>query len=652
MFKKIILSIVFLSSGLAAFPATRPLPVTEILGKQYYYHEIQKGESIYGIAREHGWDLDRLARLNPAASQEMKKGTRLYYPVSDTPDIDENAVDSPTVVATEEIEESMPVTHKVRRGETVYSISRLYSVTPEAIYSSNPNSRYGIKTGEELSIPQLSDKGVGKFIYYSVKPGDTLYSLAKSRNTTVEQLLKVNPGISEKNFRAGETIRIPTTPEAPEQHTELVVEDRLAGINTYKAKKNDTWKSISKKTGVDQQLLRDANIGTSRPEKDDIINIPVMESVEVPHTVAVDDPREATPEGIREIYDSIHNVAAEDMAINEVNIALLLDEPTARKDIDFSRGMLMALDEMKNGPVKINFKIVDGRGSRETVTGTLEDFNPTLIIATADKAFPAFLADYGETNSVEIVNAFDVRNDLYEENPSIIQVLTPSSFFNEQSASRIAEDFKGAKIFFTGVKDENDAIADLLEEKFPASDVRHLSTGSLEEQNFNNEDTYLIYATGQKKDEVNELLSTINRIKENNPAVSISIIGRPNWITMTEQFRDKFNGAEIIIPARCWFDSESNEGKRFNEEFADYFESTPLRSFPNFAVSGYDIARYFIETVAANGGDFNRLVTTDNNGLQTDFDLKRVSNWGGFLNPVAYLVKFRPYGFVEKVAIK
>ncbi|MDE6076822.1 MAG: LysM peptidoglycan-binding domain-containing protein, partial [Muribaculaceae bacterium] len=62
------------------FAATPDLPKTEILGKEYYYHEIQKGESIYGIARQHNWNLEELVRLNPTAASEMKKGTRLYYP--------------------------------------------------------------------------------------------------------------------------------------------------------------------------------------------------------------------------------------------------------------------------------------------------------------------------------------------------------------------------------------------------------------------------------------------------------------------------------------------------------------------------------------------------------------------------------------------
>lgn len=67
--------------ALPIFAAQPNLPKVEILGKEYFYHEIKKGESIYGIAKQHGWDLNELIKLNPNASSEMKKGSRLYYPV-------------------------------------------------------------------------------------------------------------------------------------------------------------------------------------------------------------------------------------------------------------------------------------------------------------------------------------------------------------------------------------------------------------------------------------------------------------------------------------------------------------------------------------------------------------------------------------------
>ncbi|MDE6770750.1 MAG: LysM peptidoglycan-binding domain-containing protein [Muribaculaceae bacterium] len=634
-----------LASTFSVFAATPDLPRTEILGKEYYYHEIQKGESIYGIAKQYGWDLEELVRLNPTASSEMKKGTRLYYPTG--------RVTIVTDLATDQLVEPVdaePIRHKVKKGETVYGISKQYGIPVETIYALYPNAKNGIKAGEILEFPQ-NDADLGtQYLYYVIKPGDTLYALAKKYQTTVEDILTANPGVSEKNFRIGETVRVKVNSNSKNVQTELVEEERLASIDTYKVKKKDTWSTISKKTGVDVNTLKEANENTRHLEKDEVINVPVMQTVQVEKEVIAEDPRELTSEGIQEIYDSIHQVDSDLRQLREVRLAVLLDEPTSKKDIDFTRGMLMALEDMKDAPYKIVFKVIDGSVSTENVTRALDNFEPNILVATADKSFPAFLADYGETNHIEVVNAFDVRNELFEDNPSMVQILPSPAFFNEQVAERIVSDYDRSQLIFVGTPDPNDAIAEIIKEKFPANKVKKVSTHNLGDYDFADNGSYLLYAYPQKRDEVKSILDVVGHIKENS-AADITIVGRPSWVTLTENFRDNFNDAEVIVPARCWFDPENEEGKIFNDRYADLFGGTPVKSFPNFAVSGFDIANYFIDTTVNNGGDYNKTAYNTSKGLQTDFNLKRVSNWGGFVNPVVYLLRFRPSGYVDKITL-
>ena len=132
----------------------------------------------------------------------------------------------------------------------------------------------------------------------------------------------------------------------------------------------------------------------------------------------------------------------------------------------------MALDGLKDSPFKIRLKVIDGRKSTTSVTDELDSFEPNLLIATADKNFPAFLADYGESNHLEIVNAFDVRNELYEDNPSIVQILPPSSLFNEQIAESLTEDYGNRELLMVGIEDENDGIAELLKNNFPETKTK------------------------------------------------------------------------------------------------------------------------------------------------------------------------------------
>ena len=130
-------------------------------------------------------------------------------------------------------------------------------------------------------------------------------------------------------------------------HTELVEEERLASIDSYKVKKNDTWNTISKKTGVDVETLKEANEEVSLPKKNEVINVPVVETVQVEKEIEGGGPAEMTSEHIQEVYDSIHNVDSAASMLAEVKVAMLLDEPSSKKDIEFSRGFLLALNEMK-----------------------------------------------------------------------------------------------------------------------------------------------------------------------------------------------------------------------------------------------------------------------------------------------------------------
>ena len=394
------------------------LPKVELLGNEYYVYESEKGESIYGIAKKFNWDLDEVLRLNPNAATGLVKGTKIYYPTGWLASISE--VSEPTVSPEIEIQ---PIEHVVKKGETIYGISRQYNIPLDLIYRENPSAKHGIKAGQTLILPQSKESVESKYLYYKIKQGDTLYSLAKQYNTTVEDILKANSGLSEKNFRSGETIRININTNSNRIVTELVEEERLASVDNYKVKKNDTWDTISEKTGVEVEKLKEANEATSSLVKDNLIAVPIVETIKVEREVMIEDTRELTKEGIKEIYDSIHG---EPDHLKAVTVALILDDPTSNKDADFTKGFMMALRDMGVSPFKIIVNVIDGRVATNTLLSELDMVEPNLIVATADKSFPLFLADYGETNHTEVINAFDVRTDFYEDNPSIVQIVESS----------------------------------------------------------------------------------------------------------------------------------------------------------------------------------------------------------------------------------
>lgn len=76
--------------------------------------------------------------------------------------------------------------HTVQRGETLWSIARQYNTTVEAIKQINNINNSHISHGDILIIEKLDDKS------YIVASGDTLHSIARKTNTSIEKLKALN----------------------------------------------------------------------------------------------------------------------------------------------------------------------------------------------------------------------------------------------------------------------------------------------------------------------------------------------------------------------------------------------------------------------------------------------------------------------------
>lgn len=100
------------------------------------------------------------------------------------------------------------VIHTVKKGDTLYKLSRMYNVPISRIEADN-----GIKKGRYLVIGEdLVINNSGRA--YTVKEGDTLYSIASQNGVTVNALLRSNPPLmGNPLIFPGQTLYIVPTPE-------------------------------------------------------------------------------------------------------------------------------------------------------------------------------------------------------------------------------------------------------------------------------------------------------------------------------------------------------------------------------------------------------------------------------------------------------
>lgn len=170
--------------------------------------------------------------------------------------------------------------HTVQKGETLFSVSQKYNVSVSQLMSWNNLKTNSIYTGEVLSVsnPQSNLQGITGIQTYYVKKGDTLWSIATAYKTTVQQLMSLNK-MSTSTVFVGQKLVVsqtnvsPTNPTSPSTSTQtytVKAGDTLFSISrTYNVTVNNimSWNNLkSSALYVGQKLsLNSSSISPSKP---------------------------------------------------------------------------------------------------------------------------------------------------------------------------------------------------------------------------------------------------------------------------------------------------------------------------------------------------------------------------------------------------
>jgi murein DD-endopeptidase MepM/ murein hydrolase activator NlpD len=123
------------------------------------------------------------------------------------------------------------VIHVVEKGETIYSIARSFNVDPgDLMRLNNISDASRLQAGKHLRIPlnPLSNSPAAPaYLEHRVLRNETLYSIARNNNTTVQALQEANGFSTSHVLREGELIRVPvpagdsvvTSGSPPESHS-------------------------------------------------------------------------------------------------------------------------------------------------------------------------------------------------------------------------------------------------------------------------------------------------------------------------------------------------------------------------------------------------------------------------------------------------
>ena len=210
-------------------------------------YTVKQGDTLYGISNQFGVNVNELAELNNIRGSNLQIGQVLKIP--------NKSGNNP----------SNMFIYTVKKGDSLYSIAQRYNTTVKKIQELNYLKSINLQIGQELRIPEdyKDEINLPNYINYIVKKGDSLYSIARNNNITVDNLMKDN-NLASTSLQIGQVLKIRST-----NGENYEVEDECIGIDyipkesqnvtIYTVKKGDNLYNIARQFNTSETAIMNLN---------------------------------------------------------------------------------------------------------------------------------------------------------------------------------------------------------------------------------------------------------------------------------------------------------------------------------------------------------------------------------------------------------
>ena len=198
---------------------------------------VKAGDTLYGISNQFGVSVTELAEINNVVGKPIQIGQVL------------------TIPSNLGINPNNMFMYTVKKGDNLYSIAMKYNTTVNDIMKLNYLTNTNLSIGQVLRIPEMFFKEdemyLPNYINYTVKKGDTLYSIARNNNIDVGTLVKDN-ALTNDNLFVGQVLRIRAPMSSTIEVEECFGRDYTPPVDTntsyinYTVKKGDSLYSIAR----------------------------------------------------------------------------------------------------------------------------------------------------------------------------------------------------------------------------------------------------------------------------------------------------------------------------------------------------------------------------------------------------------------------
>jgi len=189
------------------------------------YYTVKSGDSLWSISKKFGVSVNDLKNANNLSSNLLSIGQNLIIPgLNEKPTGGE---------------------YIVKKGDSLWKIANQYNTTVDNLKSINNLTTDALSIGQIIKLPSSKTEvpdNTNSGETYTVKAGDTLYSIANKNNTTVDNLKVIN-NLDSNTLSVGQVLKLPS------KNTNV----------TYIVKKGDSLYSIAREFGTTVSALQELN---------------------------------------------------------------------------------------------------------------------------------------------------------------------------------------------------------------------------------------------------------------------------------------------------------------------------------------------------------------------------------------------------------
>ncbi len=693
--------------------------------RTFFYHTVEKGHTAYFVSRKYDVPIEVVYENNPGTENGLIVGAILRIPVERKVPIDQIETQVTTRPATTEPEkDSRYAYYTIRPGDTLYSLARQYKVSEQTIVESNPGLRSGeLLTGTQIRIPKrdlatetlsMPDNEVGfiksgKFLYHSIVPGQTFFSISRLYQISVEELRAANPGVSQDDLKVGYMLRIPR--EEVEESVAQIEQDDSRLFKTHRVRRRETLYGISREYHVDMEVIKRVNPNVNFKSLDNgtRLKIPTdawFSNQTIRALAGTKDSLEFTLPDERTYVLTTDCSRNSELGYREpIRVALMLPfgagalmpasfggdslqlvregrmtSARARLFTEFYSGVLLALDTLKQRGISIDLSVYDISPDTVALKRVLRD--PSLkqmhlIIGPSLAHELPLVSAFSREHRIPLVYPLSNTNPELEYNPYLFHINTPDFMVFDEIADEIIRQSAGGQLLVilpTETEEQANDFIRLIKQKAGATGMGSQRVHYVEYKPGNNDlvelqalmasdkPNYVVVPSVQTS-EVSRIVPILFGVREKSKA-NITFFGLSDVLRFQTVDPEQIHALNGTFFRSFGLDYKDRHTQSFIQKYRQWFKTEPhaispyfqnsdaSSSYSRYGIWGYDVAHYFLSAIVEYGENFDMCLTQFNHQqVQFNFDFERVSNWGGFYNSGLYMFRFRSDLRMERIKV-